>query len=80
MRSFVLSALAAATVLTVSAAGLSTHANAAARRHHHHVQVAPYVRDYPYGSFNMFVPRGYVAPAPMSPAGPNFGGPKEGPA
>jgi hypothetical protein len=54
MRTFLLSTVAATTVLASAAIGLSTDANAATRRPQHRAHPAPIVRQDPYGSFNMF--------------------------
>ncbi len=54
MRKFLLSAVAAATVLAFAAIGLSTDANAAARHPHYRTPAAPVVRQDPSGSFNTF--------------------------
>lgn len=50
MRTFLLSAIAATTVLASAAIGMSTDANAATRRPQHRAQ--PIVRQDPFGSFN----------------------------
>lgn len=66
MRSLLLSALAATTVLATTAIGLSTDANAAARRPHHRTHIVPYVRQDPSGSFNALGTPGFaVDPAPV---------------
>lgn len=54
MRSFLLAALAATTVIAATSVGLTTDASAAARRPHHHARVAPDVRQDPSGAFNQF--------------------------
>lgn len=56
MRTFMLSAIAATTVLASAAIGLSSDANAASRRPQHRTQPAPIVRQDPYGPFNTFGP------------------------
>jgi hypothetical protein len=56
MRSLLLSALAATTVLAATSVGLTTDANAAARRLHHSFQAAPIVRQDPSASFNTYSP------------------------
>jgi hypothetical protein len=56
MRTFLLSAIAASTVLASTAIGLSSDANAASRHAQRRVQPAPIVRQDPYGSFNTFAP------------------------
>jgi hypothetical protein len=65
MRSFLISAVAAATVLAGTAVSLSTDANAAARYRHHRVYLGPFVRHYPYGAFDAYGAYGAFA-------GPNF--------
>lgn len=54
MRSLLLSALAATTVLAATSVGLTTDANAAARRSHRVDQTAPIVRQDPSASFNTY--------------------------
>jgi len=53
MRSLLLSALTATTVLAATSVGLTTDANAAARRHHSTL-AAPIVRQDPSASFNTY--------------------------
>lgn len=69
MRSFIVSAVVAATAIAGAAVGLPAEANAAARHHPHHRAhiVAPYVRQDPYRSFNQVDP---PAPVPVMPADP----------
>jgi hypothetical protein len=55
MRTFLVSAVAVATVLASTAIGLSTDANAATRRvHQQRNQPVPIIRQDPAGSFNTF--------------------------
>ncbi len=61
MRSFLFSALAAATVVAATVTGFATDASAAARRPHQRAHVAPLVRQDPYRSFNTINPRGFSA-------------------
>ena len=56
MRTFLVSAIAATTVLASAAIGLSSDANAASRHAQRRAQPAPIVRQDPYGSFNTFAP------------------------
>jgi hypothetical protein len=63
MRSLLLPALAAATVLAATATGLATDANAAVRHPHHRAYVAHTVRQDPYRSYNAIDP-------PVIPADP----------
>ncbi len=65
MRTFLISAIAAATVLAGTAVSLTTDANAAVRYRHHRVYLGPGVRPDPYGAFNAYGAYGAFA-------GPNF--------
>ena len=56
MRTFLVSAIAATTVLASTALGLSNDANAASRRAQRRAQPAPIVRQDPYRAFNTFGP------------------------
>ena len=56
MRTFLLSAIAATTVLASAAIGLSSDANAASRRPQHRTQPAPVVQQDPYRPVNTFAP------------------------
>jgi hypothetical protein len=68
MRSFIVSALAAATVLAGAAVSLPAVANAATRHHpHHRDHLAPYVHQNPYRSFNQFDPPPVVPVVPADP-------------
>jgi hypothetical protein len=68
MRSFVVSALVAATVLGGAAVSLPAAANAATRHYsHHRAPPAPYVHRDPYRSFNQFDPPAAVPVVPADP-------------
>ena len=56
MRTFLVSAVAATTVLTTVAIGMATDANAASRRTQHRASAPPIVRQDPYGGYNMLAP------------------------